>query len=228
MHELTQRGDGLWTSDGALDRGGFPLRMALLQAEDGRTLLWSPIKLNDALADSIEQKGRPFAALAPNAFHHLYLGAAGERFKGMQLWAAPGVAKKQPSLTLRTLELAPAEPRVEELAPGILALVTPGIPKLNEVAVFHRPSRTLIVADLLFNMQSYDSWLIDFMLLAAGTRKRFGQSRLIGLLTKDPAALGAAKQTILSWDFDRVVMAHGDIVESGAKDRVAEIWKAKS
>lgn len=227
MHDVTQRGDGLWTSDGALDRGGFPLRMALLQADDARTLLWSPIKMSDAVAEALDAKGRPFAALAPNAFHHLYLGAAGERFKGMQLWAAPGVAKKQPSLTLRTLDLAPGEPRPEELAPGIVALVVPGIPKLNEVVLFHRPSRTLLVADLLFNMQTYDSWLIDLMLLTAGTRKRFAQSRLIGLLTKDPAAVRAAQQEILAWDFHRVVMAHGDVVESGAKDRVAEIWKAK-
>jgi hypothetical protein len=202
--------------------------MAVLETEDARSLLWSPLSMDAALADSVAKVGEPFAALAPNAFHHLYLGGAKEHFKNAELWAAPGVAEKQPSLTLRTLEAPTGTPRAQELAPGILGFVMPGMPKINEVVLLHRPSRTLVLVDLIFNVHNYDSFMMGFVLGLFGTRKRFAESRLTKFMTKDRSAARAAKDEVLSWDFDRVIMAHGDVVESGGKDMVAKAWNGKA
>ena len=54
---------------------------------------------------------------------------------------------------------------------------------------------------------------------------RFEQSRLIRFVTGDRAATARSVETLLSWDFDRVVMAHGRIVEDDAKNRLrAGLW----
>jgi hypothetical protein len=217
MTEAVKRiGEGIWAVDGLL-KGSFPLRMAVLEGEDGRLTLWSPVKMERQHADAIARLGTPARALAPNSFHHLYLGATREYWPDIELLAAPGVAKKQPALTLRTLESG-----TTRLDPAIETRLLPPMRKLDEAVTLHRPSKTLIVADLVFNIHDVKSWQFGLALRLGGTHKRFAQSRLIGLLIKDKAAMRSAYEEVLSWDFDRLVMSHGDIIETGAKDRLAK------
>jgi hypothetical protein len=210
-------GEGIWAIDGML-KGTFPLRMAVLAGDDGRLTLWSPVKLERKVADAVGRLGTPARALAPNSFHHLYLGATQEYWPGIELLAAPGVAKKQPALTLRTLE-----PGTIHLDPAIETRLLPPMRKLDETVTLHRPSKTLIVADLVFNIHDVPSWQMGLMLRLGGTHKKFAQSKLLRLLIKDKAEMRRAYEEILSWDFDRLVMSHGDIVETGAKDRLAKV-----
>ena len=45
------------------------------------------------------------------------------------------------------------------------------------------------------------------------------------LMTFDRAAARRAIEQILRWDFDRMVIAHGELFEHGAKDAVREAWR---
>jgi hypothetical protein len=54
-----------------------------------------------------------------------------------------------------------------------------------------------------------------------GAWRRTAQSRMWRLLTKDREAAARSVEDVLSWDFDRLVMAHGDPVDGGARERVA-------
>jgi hypothetical protein len=47
---------------------------------------------------------------------------------------------------------------------------------------------------------------------------RFGPSKLDPLLIRDRAAARASLERILAWDFDRVIVAHGEILESGGRE----------
>ena len=44
---------------------------------------------------------------------------------------------------------------------------------------------------------------------------RFGPSRLDPLLIRDRRAARQSLEHILAWDFDRVVIAHGEVLEAG-------------
>ena len=46
----------------------------------------------------------------------------------------------------------------------------------------------------------------------------FGPSKLDPLLIRDRAAARASLEQILAWDFDRVVVAHGDVLETGGRE----------
>ncbi len=212
---LKEHGDGLWTVDGLLG-GKFPVRMAVLGGEGGKLTLWSPVKLGADVAEAISKRGTPTRALAPNSYHHLYLGAARTHWPSLELLAAPGVEKKQPSLTLRTLEEGDSE-----LDGAIRTRLLPPLRKMTETVTLHRPSKTLVVADLVFNVQRVEHWQVGLILRLGGTYKRLAQSRLIKVLVRDKAAMRAAYEELLSWDFDRLVMSHGDVVERGAKDVLA-------
>ena len=41
---------------------------------------------------------------------------------------------------------------------------------------------------------------------------------------RDKAAVRASVDRILAWDFDRAVVTHGDVVESGAKERLRDAF----
>jgi glyoxylase-like metal-dependent hydrolase (beta-lactamase superfamily II) len=46
---------------------------------------------------------------------------------------------------------------------------------------------------------------------------RFGPSKLDPLLIRDRRAARQSLERILAWDFDRVVVAHGDVLEAGGR-----------
>jgi glyoxylase-like metal-dependent hydrolase (beta-lactamase superfamily II) len=55
---------------------------------------------------------------------------------------------------------------------------------------------------------------------------RFGPSRLDPFLIRDRRAARQSLERILAWDFDRVVVAHGDVLENGGPDalRAGYAW----
>ncbi|MBT8067222.1 MAG: hypothetical protein KJO09_08270, partial [Gammaproteobacteria bacterium] len=42
---------------------------------------------------------------------------------------------------------------------------------------------------------------------------------------KDKEAARKSLKKILDWDFDKIVMAHGDLIEKDAKERALDAWK---
>jgi len=92
-----------------------------------------------------------------------------------------------------------------------------GIPKLQEVVLLHRASRTLILTDLAFNIQQSDSWFTRFFMRLNGAYGHFGPSRIFRTLVKDRAALRSSLNRMQEWDFDRIIVTHGDVLETGGK-----------
>jgi hypothetical protein len=95
----------------------------------------------------------------------------------------------------------------------------------NEVVFFHRPSRTLICADLVFNLASHPSRLTRIVAWLIGNRKP-GATLLERVLIRRRAAARDQIGRMLAWDPDRIVLAHGDIVETGGREvlRRAYAW----
>ena len=90
-----------------------------------------------------------------------------------------------------------------------------GRPYENEVAFFHPATRTLILCDLAFNFGPRDAWPTRVLMSLLRSYGKLGPSKLDPLLIRDRAAARASLDRILAWDFDRVIVAHGDVQESG-------------
>ena len=90
----------------------------------------------------------------------------------------------------------------------------------------HRASRTLLLTDISFNLRNVDSATARFLLGLLGAYGHFGPSRLGRSLMRDRAAVRKSIDRILRWDFDRVTVTHGEIVETGghAALRAAFSW----
>ncbi len=102
-----------------------------------------------------------------------------------------------------------------------------GVPSMKEHVVFHPPSRTLIVADLFFNFgPSAPKWTHALMFLAVGAKHDPGMARSMRLTVKNKGALRSSLARMLEWDFDRLIVGHGDPIDTGAKARVTDALRA--
>ncbi|MCP4906974.1 MAG: hypothetical protein GY910_18525, partial [bacterium] len=70
------------------------------------------------------------------------------------------------------------------------------------------------MTDLAFNIRESDSLIARMFLRANGVLGRFGPSRMFRSFIRDRAAARESLDRILAWDFDRVVMSHGVILQS--------------
>jgi hypothetical protein len=183
--------DGVWQDRGPSLRFVAGVRVpsasTVVRLGSGELLVYSPI----AEMPGVDAVGRVAHVLEPNKLHHLFVGAARERW---------------PGATFHQREFRSTDPDIE-------AAHVDGVPKLDETVVFHRPSGTLVVADFVFNMTAENLMSrIGFALTGVGGN-RVAQSREWKWACKDRAAAHASIERILAWPIRRVAFCHGLPVE---------------
>jgi hypothetical protein len=217
---LHPQSENLWTVDHVLRMpGGVPLptRMTVVRLADGSLALISPIPIDDRLAAELMAVGPVSHLIAPSLLHHLHLAPAKARYRDARLLAPPGLAAKEPGMAF-----TPPDAANTEIFRGVLAAtMIEGAPRVAETVWLHIPSRTLVVTDLVFNIETPGSWKTGLALWLMGTRGRLAQSRLWNFLIADAKAIDASCRRVLELDFDRLIVAHGDVIASGAKARLA-------
>ena len=91
------------------------------------------------------------------------------------------------------------------------------MPQLDEVAFCHLPTRTLITCDLAFHFDDSAPFATRTAFRIVGGYGRLAPSVLERVLTRDRAKARASVKALLDWDFERAIVSHGTVVESGAK-----------
>ncbi|WP_170319727.1 DUF4336 domain-containing protein [Polyangium spumosum] len=225
MAELVSIAEDLWAATHPLRIAGgvrMDTRMTVARLPGERLWIHSPIPIDDALAAALEELGKVSYLVAPNLYHNLFLGPASARFPEARVFAPPGLARKIPSLRIdEALSAAPPD----AWAGVIDQRLVEGAPPMEEVVFLHRPSRSLVVSDLLFNIQRPEGLGTKFVLTLMGTRGKLARSRAWSLITKDKAAWKASVREVLALDFEKMIMAHGDVVADDAKARVSEVLR---
>jgi hypothetical protein len=218
---LKQLADNLWVAERPQTFYGLPVgtRMTVIRLAGGRLLLHSPVALEPELRAELDAIGRVCFAVAPNRVHHLYAGGVAQAYPGARLWVAPGLQRKRPDLVFEAVldDDPPEEWRAE-----VDQVFFRGRPYENEVTFFHRPSRTLILCDLAFNVGPNDAWSTRFLMKLIRSYGHLGPSKLDPWLIRDRRAARASLEHILAWDFDRIIVAHGDVLESGGHEVLRE------
>lgn len=211
----------IWVADRPQTFYGLPVgtRMTVIRLSGGRLLLHSPVALDEGLRQELDSLGQVRFVVAPNRVHHLYAGEVAKLYPEARLWVAPGLERKRPDLVFEAVlgDDAPPEWRDE-----VQQTFFRGRPYENEVTFFHRASRTLILCDLAFNFGPQTAALTRLLMLLIRSYGRFGPSKLDPLLIRDRAAARQSLERILGWDFDRVVVAHGEILERGGHQALRE------
>jgi len=94
---------------------------------------------------------------------------------------------------------------------------------LEEVVFFHRPSRTALFGDLIqrFPEATATGWKGMILRLGGlvGPQGSTPRDWRVSFLSHKPAR--AARQTVLDWKPERLLIAHGECAATGATDIIA-------
>jgi len=195
--------------------------MTVLKLPAGGLWLHSAIPIDSQLKAEIDALGQVEHIVAPNAYHHLYAGPASALWPGARVHGPRGLRRRRPDLRIDA-ELA--EMPDPAWGGALLPMRLLGT-VLHETVFLHRPSRTLIVADLVENFDGSPHLPTQCYLRVAGLLGQVGVSRLGRFVFRDRSAARRSIDRILAEDFDRVVLAHGRIIPTGGPQAVRSAYR---
>ena len=209
--------------------GGMDLfsRMTLVRLDDGTLWVHSPCRIDDDLANRIKFLGRVTYIIAPGTFHHLYISDFQSYFPDAETFICPGLEKKREDINFDWILGNRPDHRwqaeFDQVAITAARLIA-------EVAFIHKSSKTLILVDLLENIG--DDYTHD-----AGLILKFWWKAVFHMWNNPKAApeyqvawgnkdiIKKGLETILSWDFESIILAHGNTIESDTRAIAARAWK---
>lgn len=208
---------GLWIVDsGPIHAAGMmplPVRMSVVRLANGDVWLHSPTRYDAGLHREIEALGPIRHLVAPNVAHWTYLKGWQRHCPQALTWAAPNLRERRQvrhAGVRLDRDLDDAAP--PEWADDLTQVVVPGGLGFREVAFFHAASATLILTDLVLNLEpdKLPPLMRPFLRMAGATAPD-GRApiylRLVVRLRRRDAARAAAR--LLALAPERVVFSHG-------------------
>ena len=225
---LKQIDHHLWVAEQSLNYWGLPIgtRMTAILLPEDRLLLISPIKIDKHTQAQIDLIGTVKFIIAPNLFHHLYLAECQQIYPQAQLIAPPGLETKKPNLEIDLIffrdEISFGSELEYILFEGFQVFMPPKIVPVNEIVFFHPESKTLILTDGAYNFDRNFPLITQLATRVLGCYQNLRPTVLEKIAIEDKQKLQQSIQKILAWNFQRVIMAHGNIVETNAKQRLKQ------
>jgi len=213
----------LWVAEQPLKYFGLEVgtRMTVIRLNQDQLVIIAPIQLQDEMIDQVNQLGDVSDIIAPNLYHHLFLNQCKQRYPNATLWATSGLQDKCSDLLIDKILSNHTIQSFNGLeaaqVSGFNTFDIKGYMPLNEWVFFHPKSRTLIITDLAFHFDRQSSLSAQLMSRVLGGYQQLRPSLLEKIATTDKEQVRQSLQPILAWDFERVIMAHGSIIEQGGK-----------
>ncbi len=219
--------DGLWIVDsGPISAMGLhvPVRMTVVRLRSGEVWLHSPTAYSDQLRMELQRLSPIAHLVAPNIAHWQYVKDWQQRCPHATSWAVPGLRSRAPVIKSgvvldRDLDASPPAAWAGELDQLLIA----GGFGVNEIAFFHRASRTLILTDFVENLEPDKLGPVARPLakLAGATAPDgMAPAHYRFAMNRRRAAVKAAAQQMLAWAPERVIFAHGRWYDSGGTERL--------
>lgn len=226
---LVEHRPGVWIKESWLPVSGMKLqtRMTILRLGDG-LLVHSPSPpLDEATRAEIDAIGTPRYLLAPNEIHNIGLLSFQAAWPDAHTTGCVGHPRRVPKVRFDLLlDTSSTQADVPWAASGEIAFhVIAGNELLHEVALLHRPTRTLVLTDAIEYVDPHvhveGAGLVLAMMPRFGLR--YGEPIMSpehNLVCLDPDALQKSFEAIDAWDFDAMILAHGRLTD-GAEAREA-------
>lgn len=221
MMNLIPVAENLWTVTHPFRYLGLEVgtRMTIVRLSTGDLILISPVQLQASDCPSLNALGTVRHLMAPNRSHYLFLNQVQDLYPDAVVWGVEGLAEKRPELKLDALLNQPGNFGDDlDYLPidGFGALLPRGIALAYETVFLHRPSRSLILTDIAFNFDDSYPWVTQLAARVLGTTG-LKPSKFEKWGSREKDKVKASIQRVLAWDFDRVIPAHGSIVETDGK-----------
>lgn len=223
MTKLTPFTDHIWTVYHPLTVAGLRLgaRATVIRLPSGRLAIISPVPFDDTTAQAIDELGEVDTLIAPNKMHHLFFGDACRRWPEARALVPSGL-KKKVDLPERTVAMGDRG----SIEDSLRWVRISGAPKLGEHLFVDTRDEVLIVTDLAFHFVDHPQWILRQAMRLNGVYGRFGPSRHARSFFKDKDALKKSLTDVLELPWDAIVVAHGELIESGGRRLFEEAFAA--
>jgi len=214
----------LWVVDSGPVRPlglSLPVRMTVVRLLEGDILVYSPTRLTAELSRELAALGTVRHLVAPSIGHWTFLEDWQQAYPEATTWAAPGL-RHRPQVRRAQLRIDhdlhsnPPDVWAATLDQGLLSGGG-----FEEVYLYHRPSRTLLLADLVQNLEPARLPPLSRLMMNL-VRSTAGETplhvRLALKLGRDVAA--PALRKMLALKPERVVFAHGLWFENRGAERL--------
>jgi len=212
----------IWTFSKPFTRFGFlPWggRSTAVKLSTGSVWILASTPLTEEMKATIDKLGPVKWLIGPDSVHYLFLAEYKKAYPDAKVIGVKDLTEK---VKTKGLELDGAY-GVDPVGTNygfedeIKACYFSGFAN-KDVAFFHAASKTLIEADLLFNLpgnEQYSKSKSSPKLPIIGSIDPFGgiHKRFVSSQAKDINAMREDAKTVASWDFERIIPCHGDVIE---------------
>ncbi len=213
--------ENVWLYPFALTLLGMNLgrNVTVVRLHSGKLVIHSTAPFATADVAEIKEAGEPGWLVEGMIDHDTFSNEGRKAFPGIPFLAPHGFQGRV-DFEVADLDTPPAE-----WMPELEVIPIAGAPKMAESTLFHHPSGTLIVCDLLFHFPGPETLWEKFLLsVALGGEKAPGFSRRVKLAVKDRSAFGESLGKILSLPIQRIIPGHGAVLEKDAKERARMLF----
>lgn len=214
MSRLQSVADNIWVVNAEHCFAGLHIgtRMTVVRLSGGALWLHSPVAIDAALQAEIEALGPVRHIVCPNMFHHMYAAPAAALWPDARRYGPELLRRKRPDLRLDSpLSDTPDREWQDDLQP-----ITIQGSLLFETVFYHAASRSLISSDLVENFHGHDHGFTRWYLRMGGILDKVGWHPLLRLLYVRRAKARASLQRVLALPFERLILAHGEIITQDA------------
>jgi hypothetical protein len=216
-------GQGVWIDSQPVRFLGLRLTatMAVVRLGDNSLLLYSPLGMSASRRAAVEALGSVAHLYAPNLYHHLWIGEWAAAFPSACVHGPASLARKRKDLRVERVHGSALPPAFA----GVIDEVRIEGFRLQESVLFYRPSRTLIVADLVHNVGRPQHRWTKLYARTMGFYDLVALSRMLrSTAFPDRVAARRSVDKLLTLPFKGLIMGHGKPLGVGALDSLAAAY----
>jgi hypothetical protein len=216
--------DKVWTLERPVWFSGVRQRVytTVVRLEDGSLLIHSPAPPSEASAQRLRALGTVRWLVVPNCFHHLGTPAAAAHYPDAQVVGPASALNRNKALRFH---LDIGDTRFVEQVPELETLPLQGVPFLDETVLYHRPTQTLLGADIVLCPDAKDHWSMRFAARLLGFYEQVRVPYDVKKKIPDKAAAARSIRAMLERPAKRLIVGHADVIEEGCRDRLARAWR---
>ncbi|KAF9266978.1 hypothetical protein L218DRAFT_971331 [Marasmius fiardii PR-910] len=221
-------------------------RGTIVRMNNGSVAVFSPIALTDEVKQKIASMGEVKYITALDFEHHIFLGPWHKEYPNAKVIGPEGLPEKRDKQGNEKVPFSvifegskKSETKVDPEFDAEFDYEYVHVHPNKELVFNHKPTKTLIEADLLFNLpavEQHENSDIDpnsgiltkiFNSLMHTRGQALAQRRVIwyGTSAKDRSTFNESMARINRWDFERLIPCHGQVMEKDGKTIFQKIMK---
>ena len=237
LNTLKQVDESIWIADGEMihmKAGPFTIpfttRMTVVKLSDGSLWVHSPIAPDKKLIDEVNNLGKVKHLISPNKIHYAFIKDWKVIYPEAIAWSSPGVEKRASSQNIPVaFDDALTGHAPKEWEKDISQLLFKGGRVVQEVVFFHHNSKTLILTDLIENVEAEkvnSSWMRTLYSFA-GIKDPDGKTPIdyrASFIGNKQLAKESYKE-MLAWEPDKIILAHGRWYDKNGTDELKRAFR---